>query len=52
MEFEEIGKWRWLAPADLEAPVEIQLYRNDEDPDSTGKYTLEPGQQLELSPVF
>ena len=21
MEFEEIGKWRWLAPADLEAPV-------------------------------
>ncbi len=52
MEFEEIGKWRWIAPADLEAPVEIQLYRNDEDPDSTGKYTLEPGQQLDLSPVF
>lgn len=52
MEFEEIGKWRWLAPADMEAPVEIQLFRNDEDADTTGKYTLEPGQKLELSPVF
>ena len=52
MEFEEIGKWRWIAPADLDAPIEIQLYRNDEDADSTGKYTLEPGQQLDLSPVF
>lgn len=52
MEFEEIGKWRWLAPADLETPIELQLFRNDEDPDSTGKYTLEPGQQLDLSPVF
>jgi len=52
MEFEEIGKWRWIAPADLEAPVELQLFRNDVDLDSSGKYTLEPGQKLELSPVF
>ncbi|MGZ0708805.1 hypothetical protein ACWPKO_10760 [Coraliomargarita sp. W4R53] len=52
MDFEEIGKWRWLASADLAEPVEIQLFRNDEDPDTTGKYTLEPGQELELSPVF
>ena len=52
MEFEEIGKWRWIAPADLEERVEIQLFRNDEDPDTTGKYILEPGQQLELAPVF
>jgi predicted nucleic acid-binding Zn-ribbon protein len=52
MEFEEIGKWRWIPPADLDRPIEIQLYRNDEDADSTGKYTLEPGQQLDLSPVF
>jgi len=52
MEFEEIGKWRWLAPADLEAPVELQLFRNDEDPDTAGTYTLEPGQQLDVSPVF
>jgi len=52
MEFEEIGKWRWIAPAEMEESVEIQLYRNDEDADSTGKYTLEPGQQLDLLPVF
>lgn len=52
MEFEEIGRWRWIAPSDLEGPIQIQLYRNDEDPDTTGKYTLEPGQQLDLSPVF
>jgi hypothetical protein len=52
MEFEEIGKWRWLAPADMDGPVEIQLFRNDEDPDTSGRYTLEPGQQLELSPSF
>jgi uncharacterized coiled-coil protein SlyX len=52
MEFVEIGKWRWIAPAGLEEPLELQLFRNDEDADSTGKYTLEPGQQLDLSPVF
>jgi hypothetical protein len=52
MEFVEIGKWQWIAPADLDEPVELQLFRNDEDADSTGKYTLESGQQLDLSPVF
>jgi hypothetical protein len=52
MEFVEIGKWQWIAPADLDEPVELQLFRNDEDADSSGKYTLELGQQLDLSPVF
>lgn len=52
MEFEEIGKWRWIAPADMEDSVEFQLFRNDEDPDTAGKYTLAPGQQLNLSPLF
>ena len=52
MEFVEIGKWQWIPPAELKEPVELQLFRNDEDVDSTGKYTLEPGQQLALSPVF
>jgi hypothetical protein len=52
MEFVEIGKWQWIAPANLDEPVELQLFRNDEDADSTGKYTLESGQQLDLSPVF
>jgi hypothetical protein len=52
MEFEEIGKWSWIAPADLEAPIEIQIFRNDEGADTTGKHILTPGQKLELSPVF
>ena len=52
MEFVEIGKWQWIPPAELKEPVELQLFRNEEDVDSTGKYTLESGQQLNISPVF
>ncbi len=52
MDFEEIGKWRWVAPPGLDEPVELQIYRNDEDPDRKGKLILEPGQKLEVSPVF
>ncbi|PXA02912.1 hypothetical protein DDZ13_14755 [Coraliomargarita sinensis] len=52
MEFQEIGKWRWVAPSDLDAAIDVQIYRNDEDPDKSGKYTVEPGQKLEVSPVF
>jgi hypothetical protein len=52
MEFQEIGKWRWVAPSDLDTAVEVQIFRNDEDPDQSGKYTLDPGQKLEVSPVF
>ena len=52
MDFQEIGKWRWVAPADLEEPVEVQVYRNDEDADRKGRHVLEPGQKLEVSPVF
>jgi len=52
MEFQEIGKWRWVAPAEMEAPVELQIYRNDTDADQSGKHRLEPGEKLEVSPVF
>ncbi|MEO0510232.1 MAG: hypothetical protein AAF065_10280 [Verrucomicrobiota bacterium] len=52
MEFQEIGKWRWVASPDLDGELEVQLYRNDEDPDKSGKYKLKPGQKLEVSPVF
>ena len=52
MDFEEIGKWRWVAPPRMEEAIELQLYRNDEDADRKGKYTLEPGQKLEIVPVF
>lgn len=52
MEFQEIGKWRWVAPSDLEAPIDVQIFRNDEDPDKSGKYKLAPGQKLEVTPLF
>ena len=52
MDFEEIGRWGWVAPVDLEGPIEFQIFCNDEQPDRKGKYTLEPGQKLEVTPVF
>lgn len=52
MEFEEIGKWRWVAPADLDGSVELQVFRNDEDADRKGRHVLEAGQKLEVTPVF
>lgn len=52
MDFEEIGKWIWIAPVDTQEPFEIQLFRNDEDADRSGKYTVTPGQRLAISPVF
>ena len=52
MDFQEIGKWRWVAPVDLSEPLELQVYRNDEDPDREGRHTLMPGQKLEISPKF
>lgn len=52
MEFEAIGKWRWTPAADLEGPIELQVYRNDEDPDTSGKHTLQPGEALEINAKF
>ena len=52
MEFEAIGKWRWAVPADLDSPIEVQVYRNDEDPDTSGKHTLKPGKALEINAKF
>ena len=51
MNFVEIGKWAW-SPSDKDTPLVVQVYRNDEDPDPTGKHEVEPGQKLELSPDF
>ena len=51
MNFVEIGKWAW-SPSDKDTPLVVQVYRNDEDPDPTGKHEVEPGQKLELSPEF
>ena len=52
MDFQEIGKWCWIAPASLDSPIEVQVFRNDTDPDKKGKYTLAPGDQLEIEAKF
>lgn len=52
MEFQEIGRWDWSAPASLDESIDVQIYRNDQDADHKGKYTLEPGQRLEIAPEF
>jgi hypothetical protein len=52
MEFQEIGKWTWSAPANLSEVIEIQIYSNDGDADHKGKYTLQLGQRLEIIPEF
>ncbi len=51
MNFVEIGKWAW-SPQDKEAPLLVQLYRNDEEADPTGKHDVAPGQKLEITPDF
>lgn len=52
MEFEAIGKWRWTAPANLNQAIEVQVYRNDEDPDTSGKHSLQVGNKLEIKAKF
>jgi uncharacterized coiled-coil protein SlyX len=52
MEFQEVGKWTWSVPAGSSEAIEVQVFRNDEDADRRGKQTLEPGQQLDISPEF
>jgi hypothetical protein len=52
MEFEAIGKWRWTAPADLDQAIEVQVYRNDEDPDTSGRHSLQAGDKLEINAKF
>ncbi len=51
MNFVELGKWAW-SPPDKSAPLTIQIYRNDEQPDSTGKHQVQPGQKFEITPEF
>ena len=52
MEFQEMGKWTWTAPEGLSEDIEVQVYTNDKNADRKGKYTLRPGQPLEISPEF
>lgn len=52
MNFKEIGKWRWVAPPNLDRPVELQVYLNDQAADQKGSHILTPGHQLEITPTF
>ena len=51
MNFVEIGKWAW-SPPDKEAPIVVQVYRNDEDADPSGRHDVAPRQKLEITPDF
>ena len=47
MNFIEIGKWAW-SPTRKNASLTVQLYRNDNDPDKTGKIEVKAGEKVEL----
>lgn len=51
MNFLEIGKWAW-SPPKKNASLTVQVYRNDKDPDKSGKVEVKPGQKLEITPEF
>jgi hypothetical protein len=52
MEFESIGKWRWVVSEDFEDAIEFQVMRNDADPDLTGKHRMVAGDKLSVQPQF
>ncbi|MBT7650655.1 MAG: hypothetical protein HN553_06745 [Opitutae bacterium] len=51
MNFIEIGKWSWSPPR-KNASLTVQLYRNDEDPDQSGKIEVKAGDKVEINPDF
>jgi hypothetical protein len=51
MNFIEIGKWSWSPPR-KNASLTVQLYRNDEDPDQSGKIEVKAGDKIEINPDF
>ena len=51
MNFIEIGKWAWTPPR-KNASLTVQLYRNDEEPDTGGKIEVKSGQEIEITPEF
>ena len=51
MNFIEIGKWAW-SPTRKNASLTVQLYRNDKDPDQSGKIDVKPGEKVEITPTF
>jgi hypothetical protein len=51
MNFIEIGKWAW-SPSRKNASLTVQLYRNDDDPDQSGKIEVKAGEKIEITPDF
>ncbi|MDG1324720.1 MAG: hypothetical protein P8P49_03055 [Opitutales bacterium] len=51
MNFIEIGKWAW-SPSRKNASLTVQLYRNDNDPDQSGKIEVKAGEKIEITPHF
>lgn len=51
MNFIEIGKWAW-SPSRKNASLTVQLYRNDNDPDQSGKVEVKAGEKIEITPQF
>ncbi len=51
MNFVEIGKWAW-SPSRKNASLTVQLYRNDNDPDKSGKIEVQAGEKIEITPDF
>ena len=51
MNFIEIGKWAW-SPSRKNASLTVQLYRNDNDPDQSGKIEVKAGEKIEITPKF
>lgn len=51
MNFIEIGKWAWSPPR-KNASLTVQLYRNDNDPDKSGKIEVKAGDKIEINPDF
>ena len=52
MEFDGVGRWRWVAPPDSAGPFTVRVYRNDEAAENGGPYTVAAGEKRELHPVF
>jgi hypothetical protein len=51
MNFIEIGKWAWSPPR-KNASLTVQLFRNDNDPDQSGKIEVKAGEKIEITPDF
>ena len=52
MDFVEIGKWQWICPEEISAPVELEVLVNDDIKIDGAKYTVSPNQKLEVNLIY